>query len=247
MGRMDAVALRIRMEGGMEAIEAAGVDARDLAKRLRRATGLLSWLWLDRLGLAERIHAFAREQARVDEATARLERMGAMEGWPGGRAPRCLEELRVSREKLARVAMQACTGLGGEPSGALVEDLARVEARLRGRTEVVDAVVVEPADPAAPYAAQWKTFRERRQAGVAINALGPICIAALTAGASPLAVPMFAGWVMANFAWVGWMGRFACPRCKEPFSEKHPLASSRCDHCGLLRYEGDTLQNRLKA
>src|SRR5262245_2239388 len=125
---MDAVALRIRMEGGMEAIEAAGADTLTLAKRLRRAAGPLGRLFLDRIGLADRIHSFTREQARVDEATARLERMGTAEGWPDGRAPRCLEDLRLSREKLAKAVMRACLGLGGEPSGALVEDLARVEA-----------------------------------------------------------------------------------------------------------------------
>lgn len=244
---MDAVALRIRMEGGMEAIEVASLDARELTRRLRRASGPLGWLWMDRIGLADRIRSFAREQARVDEATVRLERMGAAEGWPGDRVPSCLEDLRLSREKLARAATRACMGLGGAPSGALVEDLARVEAQLRGGPEVVDALVVEPADPSAPYAPQWREFRSRRRTGVALNVIGPVWIAALTASVSPVAVPVFIGWVLANYVWAGWMGRFACPRCKQPFSERHPLAPARCDHCGLLRYEGDALARRLKA
>jgi hypothetical protein len=244
---MDAGALRIRMEGGMEAIEAAAPDARALTKRLRSAAGPLGWIWLDRLALAERVRAFSREQARVDEAIARLERMGATEGWPDGRAPRCLADLRVAREKLAKVAWRACLALGGTPSGALVEDLARVEAQLRGPAEVVDAVPVEPVDPGAPYAPQWREFRARRRAGMAINVIGPLWIAVLTAGVSPAAVPAFIGWVVANFYWAGWMARFQCPRCKQPFAEHHPLAPARCDHCGLLRYEGDDLSRRLKA
>jgi len=238
---VDPVALRIRMEGGLEAIEAAGADARALAKKLRRAGGPLGWLWLDRAGLADRIRSFTREQARVDEATVRLERMGAAEGWPDGRAPRCLEDLRLSREKLARAATRTCLGLGGSPSGALVEDLARVEAQLRGGPEVVEAV-----DPAAPYAAQWRSFRARRRVGVLLNLVGPAWIAALNITVSSGVATAFIGWLVANYLWAGWMGRFTCPRCRQPFSERTLLSPAHCDHCGLVRYEGDR-PRRLRA
>lgn len=246
---MEEHALRIRMEGGLEAIEAAGADSLRLERQLRRATGLLGWLLLDRIGLADRARDFAREQARVDEATARLERLGASEGWPGARAPRCLEDLPRARMKLGRTAARACQRLGGVPSGALLEDLSRVEAQLRGGPQVVDAVVAPPApsDPDAPYAAQWGDYRSRRWAGVLINLVGPLWLAALASSVSPLAVPSFIAWVVANYSWAGWMGRFACPRCKEYFAERHPLSPSHCEHCGLARFEGDGPGRRLKA
>ncbi|HEY8211560.1 MAG TPA: hypothetical protein VIG99_28955 [Myxococcaceae bacterium] len=249
MSPVEERALRIRMEGGLEAIEAAGQDSLRLEKRLRRATGLLGGLFLDRLGLADRTRDFAREQARVDEATARLERLGAAEGWPDGHAPRCLEELRHARMKLGRTAARTCLRLGGSPAGALLEDLARVEAQLRGGPpQVVDAVkVVAPPDPNAPYAAQWRDYRSRRWAGVLINLVGPLWIAALATSASPLAVPAFIAWGVANYSWAGWMGRFSCPRCKEYFSEGHPLSPRYCEHCGLARFEGDDPWRRLKA
>src|SRR5262245_17719353 len=116
---MESHALRIRMEGGLEAIEAAAPESLRMAKRLRRATGLVGWLFLDRISLADRLRDFAREQARVDEATARLERLGAAEGWLDERPPPCLEDLRRARLKLGRSAARACLRLGGSPSGAL--------------------------------------------------------------------------------------------------------------------------------
>ncbi|HYV43894.1 MAG TPA: hypothetical protein VFA20_03490 [Myxococcaceae bacterium] len=253
---MEERALRIRMEGGLEAIEAAGAESLRMARRLGRATGLVGWLFLDRIGLADRVRDFAREQARVDEAVARLERLGTAEGWPLGRPPRCLEELSRARMKLGRAAARACLRLGGSPSGAVVEDLQRVEAQLRGRNEVVDALAVSPRPtvPAglpvegSPYAAQWRDYRSRRRAGMLLNSIGPLWIAALAASVSPLAVPAFIAWVVGNLSWAGWMGRFECPRCKEPFSERHPLSPTRCEHCGLLRYEGDEAWRRqLKA
>jgi len=242
----DALALRIRMEGGMEAIELSGLEARRLARRLRRAGGPLGWLLLNRGALADEVRAFAREQARVDEAASRLEKLGAAEGWPGGRAPRCLEDLARARKRLAEAAARACLGLGASPSGALLEDLARIEAQLRGGPAVVDApLVVEPADPSAPYAPQWQVFRSRRRTGALLTVAGPALIAVLAASASAAAAPAFIGWVIANYLWASRMGQFACPRCRQPFAEKHPLAPSRCDHCGLLRYEGD-VPRRLK-
>lgn len=244
---MEERGLRIRMEGGLEAIEAAGAESLRMAKRLRRANGLLSRLFLDRAALADRVRDFARDQPRVDEAAARLERLGAAEGWPQGRPPRCLEDLRRARTKLGLAAARACLALGGSPAGALVEDLQRVESQLRGRGQVVEALAV-PADGSAPYAAQWRDFRSRRRAGMLLNSVGPLWIAALAASVNPLAVPAFIAWVVGNYSWVGWMGRFECPRCKEPFSERHPLSPSRCEHCGLLRYEGDEAGRRqLKA
>jgi hypothetical protein len=159
-----------------------------------------------------------------------------------------VEDLRRARTKLAASAARACLWLGAMPSGALVEDLHRVEAGLRGGPLTVDApLVVEPADPNAPYVAQWKDFRSRRRTGALINVIGPLWIAVLGATVSPVAVPAFIGWVVANYAWAGWMGRFACPRCKRPFSSAHPLAPEACDHCGLQRYEGDERWRRLKA
>jgi len=244
---MEESALRIRMEGGLEAIEAAGAESLRMAKRLRRASGVVGWLILDRAALADRVRDFARDQARIDEAVARLERLGAAEGWPGDRPPHCLEGLRRARMKLGLAATRACLVLGGSPSGALVEDLQRVETQLRGRGQVVNAVEVAPrwATPVvpgsanAPYAPQWRDYRSRRRAGMLLNSIGPLWIAALASSVSPLAVPAFIAWLVANFSWVGWMGRFECPRCKEPFSERHPLSPTRCEHCGLLRYEGD--------
>jgi len=245
---MEERALRIRMEGGLEAIEAAGAESLRMAKRLRRATGLVGWLFLDRIGLADRVRDFAREQARVDEATARLERLGAADGWPQGRPPRCVEELARARVKLGRAAARACLRLGGSPSGALVEDLQRVEAQLRGRSEGVDALAVAPVPAApvegAPYAAHWRDYRSRRRAGMLLNSIGPLWIAGLAASVSPLAVPAFIAWVVGNLSWAGWMGRFECPRCKEPFSERHPFSPTRCEHCGLRRYEGDEAWRR---
>src|SRR5262245_49825445 len=199
---MEERALRIRMEGGLEAIEAAGTDSLRLERRLRRANGFWGWLFLDRIGLADQARDFAREQARVDEATARLERLGTAEGWPNGRAPRCLEDLRRARMKLGTTAARTCLRLGGSPSGALLEDLARVEAQLRGPSQVVDALkVAAPPDPNAPYAAQWRDYRSRRWAGVLINVVGPLWLAALAASSSPLAVPGFIAWVVANYSW----------------------------------------------
>jgi len=257
---MEEQALRIRMEGGLEAIEAAGAESLRMARRLRRASGLFGWLFLDRIELANRVRDFAREQARVDEAIGRLERLGTAEGWPEGRPPRSLEDLQHARLKLGRAAAGACLRLGGVPSGALVEDLQRVEAQLRGGPPTVDALAVspqptarqpekwEPVGPDAPYAAQWRDYRSRRRAGMLLNSIGPLWIAALASSVSPLAVPAFIAWLVANYSWAGWMGRFECPRCKEPFSEAHPLSPKRCEHCGLLRYEGDEPWNRqLKA
>ena len=227
MSCMEEHALRIRMEGGLEAIEAAGMDSLRLDGRLRRASGLLGWLFLDRLSLADRVRDFAREQSRVDEATARLERLGASDGWPDGRAPRCLEDLRRARMKLGRTAARACLRLGGSPSGTLLEDLARVEAQLRGGPPVVDSPkVLAPPDPNAPYAPQWREYRSRRRAGLLLNLFGPLWLAALATSASPLAVPAFIAWVVANYSWAGWMGRFACPRCKEYFSGEPPALAA---------------------
>jgi hypothetical protein len=239
--------LRIRMEGGLEAIERATVESRRLARRLRRAGGPLGWLFLDRHGLADDVRDFAREQARVDDATARLERLGALEGWPDSREPPCLEELRRSRKQLAEAASRACLGLGGSPSGALVEDLARVESQLRGGPEVVDApLVVEPADPKAPYTAQWKDFRNRRRAGVLLNLVGPVWIASLATSSHPVALLFVGGaWLLGNVRWAGWMGRFTCPRCKRTFNEQVAISPLSCDHCGLRRYEGDAARHWL--
>jgi len=247
---MEAAALRIRMEGGLEAIESASGESLALARQLRRASWPLGFLFVDRFALADRVRAFAREQARVDEATQRLAKLGATEGWPDGREPRCAEELRRARLKLGAAAARACLALGGSPSGALVEDLTRAESQLRQGPQTVDApLVVEPADPSAPYAAQWRDFRARRRTGVLLNLLGPLWLWGLTTSVSPLAAPAFIAWVVGNWVWSGWMGRFACPRCKEPFAERHPLTPERCDHCGLRRYEGDDpwRHRRLKA
>jgi hypothetical protein len=148
--------------------------------------------------------------------------------------------------KLGRTAARACGWLGGSPAGALVEDLQRVEAQLRGGPQVVDALAVAPRAAMATvpagegqYAAQWRDFRSRRRAGMLLNSIGPLWLAGLAVSASPLAVPAFIAWVVGNYSWAGWMGRFECPRCKETFSESHPLSPVRCEHCGLRRYEGD--------
>src|SRR6185295_18411330 len=195
---MEERALRIRMEGGLEAIEAAGAESLRMARRLGRATGLVGWLFLDRIGLADTVRDFAREQARVDEAVARLERLGTAEGWPQGRPPRSLEELSRARMKLGRAAARACLRLGGSPSGALVEDL-----------QLVDALSVSPhpqvpAGPpveGSPYSAQWRDYRSRRRAGMLLNSIGPLWIAGLAVSVSPLAVPAFIAWVVGNLSW----------------------------------------------
>jgi len=240
--------LRIRMEGGLEAIEFSSAEARRLASRLRRAAGPMGWLFLDRHGLADQAGAFMRDLPRVDDAWTRLVRLGAVEGWPEGRPPRCLEDLRRARLKLAGAAAKACLGLGGgTPTGVLAEDLSRVEAQLRGGPAVVDApLVVEPADPSAPYAEQWKDFRGRRRVGAALNLIGPAWLVVLAATVSPAAMPVFIAWLVGNYTWASWMGKFACPRCKKPFAERRPLTQTSCDHCGLLRFEGDHPRHRLR-
>src|SRR5687767_4059543 len=87
-------ALRIRMEGGMERIEAATAEARRLAKRLGRLAGPISGLFVRERPLAEEIARFIRAQPAVEEAVDRLARMVTTERMSEGTDPRVLREWR---------------------------------------------------------------------------------------------------------------------------------------------------------
>lgn len=240
-------ALRIRMEGGMERIEAATADARRLSRRLRRAAGPISGLFVGKRSLADEIASFLRGQPAVEEAVDRLAKLVILEGMTEGTDPRVLREWRDARGRLGERAAKACEALAASSAGSVLEDLRRVEDQLRGPPPVPALPVASPLtpSPATPLAdgrfgMQWAQYRAQHGWGAIVNSIGPITIAAMAIqGAAAGTVAMFFLWGAANVRWIRQMARWPCPSCGKPFAQWRVVFAPYCEHCGLKKFEGD--------
>lgn len=232
----------------MERIEAATAEAQRLSRRLGRVAGPIRGLLVGKRSLADEIAGFLRGQPAVEEAVDRLARMVTVERPVEETAgPRVLREWRSERARLADRAAKACRALAAGPAGtSLVEDLARVEDRLRGpRQAQVPEVAIGPGAgmtgtvPAGRFGAQWEQYRSQQGWGALVNAIGPMAIAAMALeGSGAGTIGLFFLWGWANLRWLRRMARWPCPSCGKPFAQWRVLFAPYCEHCGLKKFDG---------
>lgn len=115
---MDDAALRVRLEGRAERLEAAALRYRTLLDALKALR------WRVRVAqVLEVLEAIASEQRAVDEALALVQRRAAAEGWPPGQVLETATRAHTLRAELAR---RVARRLGDASTGVLTEDLSRL-------------------------------------------------------------------------------------------------------------------------